>query len=170
MENQKEQKEIFSDWLGDDTISVSINLEDEDMNREAMFHNHYAIYLFCTVEKEVAERILAGDITAVPIPLKLYETKEISKAMATNVNHKNTLKVAINLFNNNRIFYDSLIMDKNYKNKVKERYNYKTDQDFFNNCLYIRRLVKCESTGTTVIEYTINDANIMSSPQYANTM
>ena len=61
-------------------------------------------------------------------------------------------------------------MDKNCKNKLKERYNYKTDQDFFNNCIYLRKLVKCESMGITAIEYIINDITLLSSPQYANTI
>ncbi len=162
-------EKLFSIKLENDKISISEDMEEEGMNREALFHNHYAIYLYCTVERGVAECIVNGDIGAIPIPLNLYETKEISQAMGKNVRQKVTLKVVVNLFvNQNQLYYDQLTMNKDFKDKIKKHYNFKNDTDLLKGCVYYRRIAKCEETGGSVIEYTVNNPGILMSPQYAN--
>lgn len=169
MDMQKGQKESFPDWLDDDTISVSINLEDEDMIREAMFHTNYAIYLYCAVEDNIADRIMHNDFSAFPLPLKLYETKEIAKALAKNIKNAKVIKVAVWLHTNYQYnYYDELTMQKDIKDKLKAKLHCKTDEELYRKCLYTRRLLSANSSKTKIIEYTVNDIQIISNPQYAN--
>lgn len=169
MDMQKGQKESFPDWLDDDTISVSINLEDEDMIREAMFHTNYAIYLYCAVEDNIADRIMHNDFSAFPLPLKLYETKEIAKASAKNIKNAKVIKVAVWLHTNYEyIYYDELTMTDSTKADIKKRVHCKTDEELYRKCLYTRKLLSAGSSKNKFIEYTVNDIRIISNPQYVN--
>ena len=164
----KDQKEAVADWLETAKISVSDTLGDDDMVREAMFHNNYAIYLFCAVEESVADNIM-NSISTFPVPLKLYETKEIAKASAKNIKNAKVIKVAVWLHTNYQYtYYDELTMQKDIKDKLKNQLHCKTDEELYSKCLYTRKLLSASSSKNKIIEYTVNDTRIISNPQYAN--
>ena len=154
----------FTNTSDNDILEISYDYELESLKDEmriAKYHNENSIYLYCTVETNVAERIIRGVIDK--LPLVLYETESISRAMAKNIQNPSTLRIAINVCaKDNSFYYDELTMNDNIiKNKIKV----KSIQEFKTMCKYTRTLVSIPNCKQKVIEYTVNNKELICSSQ-----
>lgn len=157
-------EEIFTDNYSSDTLDLGYNLvEEEEM--QVKFHNEYCIYLYCTLERGVTQNIINNNIYKVP--LTLYETPTISKAMAVNIQDPVTLRIAVNLrVDKNEYCYDQLTMQDAI---IKEKFKLKNIEQYKAKCVYTRCLVVEPKTKLKVIEYKINQVNkLLINPQYAD--
>ncbi len=62
-----------------DTLDIEECLMEED-EMQTKYHNENSIYLYCTLDRQTAESIIHTN--NYPTPLVLYETPNISRAMA----------------------------------------------------------------------------------------
>lgn len=130
-----------------DMLETSLStLGEEDML--AKYHNENTIYLYCVVDRAVANTIIAQNNCKLPI--KLYETTLTARKAVANANIKNevTLRFPILVQGKDIIYYDEFIMI----NKSKD--------GFMGKCLYTRTLNK----QLHCIEYLIRDKRIIVSP------
>lgn len=155
----------FTNTSDNDMLDISYDYELESLEDEmriAKYHNENSIYLYCTVETNVAERIVKGIIDK--LPLILYETESISKAMTKNIQNLSTLRIAINVCaKDNSFYYDELTMsDKIIKNKLKVN----SIKEYKAMCKYTRTLVSTPDNKQKVIEYTVNSKELICSSQF----
>lgn len=160
---EKTTQDLFTSQNEYDTLSPDVILETlEDLEIMSRYHNENTIYLYCTLEQNVAETIIqTGQF---PPSLHLYETPVISKAFSNNIAHPKTLRIALNQnINNGEVYYDQLTMEdtvikKKFKVSIE---NYKSKS------VYIRELVQSSNSKQKVIRYTVNDTRkFYINPQY----
>ena len=146
----------FTNYDTDATISLG----DEEVML-SKYHNENTIYLYCALEGDTASKII--NTNKYIVPMSLYETPQIAKAMAKNIANPIILRIAVNLKTyENEYYYDQLTMtDAEIKKRFKvgiEKYKSK--------CVYMRELARA-SNKQYVIQYTINKSNKMFiNPQY----
>lgn len=143
------------------TLDLEYNLVEEEEMYISKFHNNHSIYLFCTLEEKTAKTII--DAGTFPIPLKLYETPNIAKMMATNILNPVTLRFAVDLrINDKEYYYDQLTMQDS---SIIKRF--KNIQEFKSKCVYERSLVEEPKSKWKVIQYIVNTASkLYKNPQY----
>ena len=128
------------------------------------YHHENAIYLYCTMERTTANQIIQTD--SYPAPLCLYETPDISRAMAVNLREPVVLRVAVDLrLSTNEYYYDQLTMTDS---KIKEKFKVKNIEDYKKRCVYTRCLVTSPKAKTQqIIQYTVYNAKkLYINPQY----
>lgn len=137
-----------------DMLETSLSiLGEEDML--AKYHNENTIYLYCVVDRTVANTIIAQNNCKLPI--KLYETTLTARKAVANANIKNevTLRFPILVQGKDMVYYDEFIMSNEMINKSKV-----SKAGFMGKCLYTRTLNK----QLHCIEYLIRDKRIIVSP------
>ena len=158
---------LFTNPENDDTpITMEELMEELGMNIQSRYHDTYSIYLYCTVEEATARQMMeTDDLSNIPLShIVLYETPEISKAMAVNIIKPRTLKVAVNQWLDAKEYhYDQLIMSDEI---IKERYKVKDIEDYKSKCVYTRELVTEPKSKLEVIQYKINTTTRLKNPQY----
>ena len=141
-----------------DMLETSLSiLEEEDML--AKYHSENTIYLYCVVDRTVANAIIAQNNCKLPI--KLYETPLTARKAVANVNIQNgvTLRFPVLVQGVGIKYYDEFIMDDKM---VKDHTNKSKDAFIKEECLYTRTL----NEQLHCIEYLIRDKRIIvSSPQ-----
>lgn len=148
-------KDTFTKY---DINSIIYLGDEEDMLPR--YHNENAIYLYCVLERETANKIINKNVYITPIVL--YETPQIAKVMAKNVMNPVTLRIAVNTAAyNGEYYYDKLTMsDEEIKKRFKTSIN-----EYKSKCVYTRELVNSHSQ--QIIQYTINKADkLLINPQY----
>ena len=152
----------FTENNSGNTMSIIANTIDEDevMSR---YHHENAIYLYCTMERATANQIIQTN--CYPVPLCLYETPDISRAMAVNMKEPVTLRVALNQkLQSNEIYYDQLTM---VDTQIKEKFKIKSIEEYKKKCTYTRCLITEPKTKIKVIEYKVfNASKLYINPQY----
>ena len=127
------------------------------------YHAEKSIYLYCTLEREAARNIVNTGFYNVP--MSLYETPYIASMMAKNIQNPVTLRIIVDLnINNGEFYYDQLTT---FDNILKEKYKFKSIEEYKSKCEYTRCLVIEPKTKAKIIEYTINKASkLIINPQY----
>lgn len=161
---------LFTSSLFNDTISIA--LEDEDML--ARFHNENTIYLYCTVDREMAKNLTNGKMEYC-IPLTLYEGAIIAREITPNSNNLVTLRVAVYIgFDKDKFYYDEFRMGTEFMGAVysllkKQGKAIRNISEYKAICAYTRTLSRMKQNNTTtkmpIIEYTVNDPRLLRNAQ-----
>ena len=134
--------------------------EEEELTSK--YHNEYSIYLYCTMERDVARDIM--DSGFYKAPLTLYETPAISKIMSKNLQNPVTLRIAVNLgICDKEWYYDQLTMEDA---SIKRNNQVKNIEEYKEKCVYTRCLVTEPKTKVKIIEYRVLDSRRYINPQY----
>ena len=145
-----------------DTINTLEDLlEEEEMM--AKYHHENAIYLYCTMERATVNQIIYTNCYT--LPLSMYETPELSRAMAVNMREPVTLRIALEQkLQPNEIFYDQLTM---VDAQIKTKFKVKSIEEYKEKCVYTRCLITEPKTKMKIVEYKVfNASKLYRNPQY----